>query len=689
MAERARARHRLHDRERAVSMDDLTPPEAPATGLRAQMLETLRDATLGEYEILMELGSGGMATVYLAHDLQLDRQVALKLLHPSLVQGQDMVERFILEARTAAKLSHPGIVPIHAVKVQEDLIYFVMKFIEGRPLDSIIREGAPLDVDMTRHVVMQMADALSYAHRHGVIHRDVKPANILISTDGHPILADFGIAKVADREGLTMTGATIGTPSYMSPEQCDAQALTGASDQYSLGVTAYEMLTGKPPFEAPSYMGILMKHMTEPARPVRDAMPTCPPDIAHVIDRMLAKRPADRFPELEQVVEALTPATAGKQQKVRTQLVQFALSDPRRERISRLSIPVSPIPTGSRRTRTTGATEPRRSSALGIATVVLAAMLGGAILVTRPWERLARPAAPTPAEGTAVNPPAPAAAAPAPQVDSLPAAEVVPPPADVRQDVRQDVRASGRQDVRKDVRASGRQGAPASGQPEERASGQPGNRASEPDSAPAPAPVVTPEAVAQVLVIPSSLSLAMGGSGQLTAHVTGSSGRELDRAVEWSSTATGVAIVVAGKVVAVGPGSTTITANSGGKSGSAAVTVAPPAPAAAAPPSEAELRDQVAGVMAAYGRALERVDMPRVRDLYPGVPQNLEQTLVNMKDLRVRFDVGQVQVQGDVAEVHVTGGYDFSDNGRRKTLPVDQRYLLERRGNGWVIVSAR
>src|SRR5678816_4243765 len=126
-------------------------------------------------------------------------------MHPALTVGGDMVERFILEARTAAGLSHHNIVPIYAVKVQEDLLYFVMKYVEGRPLDSIIKAEAPLGTDMVRQIVAQVADALAYAHRHGVVHRDIKPANIIISTEGQPILADFGIAKVADKPGLTLT----------------------------------------------------------------------------------------------------------------------------------------------------------------------------------------------------------------------------------------------------------------------------------------------------------------------------------------------------------------------------------------------------------------------------------------------------------------------------------------------------
>ncbi|MEO8139868.1 MAG: serine/threonine-protein kinase, partial [Gemmatimonadota bacterium] len=183
--------------------------------LKDRFLETLRDFTLGEYEILLEIGSGGMASVYLAHDIQLDRKVAIKAMHPQLLQGDGMVERFRLEARTVANLSHPNIVPIYAVKQEADLLLFVMKFIEGQPLDAIIKGQAPLPPAMVIHILSRVADALGYAHRHGVIHRDIKPANIMVDIEGHPVVTDFGIAKVANTEGLTMTGAAIGTPHYM------------------------------------------------------------------------------------------------------------------------------------------------------------------------------------------------------------------------------------------------------------------------------------------------------------------------------------------------------------------------------------------------------------------------------------------------------------------------------------------
>src|SRR5438552_1272789 len=230
----------------------VTPDDAArlAQGQSAQ-LAALRTATLGHYDIHGELGQGGMATVYLAHDIALDRKVAIKVMAPALFSTTGMVERFKREARTAAALSHPHIIPIYAVKESTDLVYFVMKFVEGRSLESIVRAAGPLPLTLVRAVLYQAGEALGYAHRRGVVHRDIKPANIMLDADGWVVVADFGIAKVSETQGLTMTGATIGTPSYMSPEQCEAKReLSGASDQYSLGIVAYELLAGRLPVVA-------------------------------------------------------------------------------------------------------------------------------------------------------------------------------------------------------------------------------------------------------------------------------------------------------------------------------------------------------------------------------------------------------------------------------------------------------
>src|SRR6266568_5048176 len=254
------------------------PPGPRPDGGRNAQLDALREAALGEYEVLAELGHGGMATVYLAHDLALDRKVAIKVLAPALLlMGEGMVERFKREARTAAALSHPHIIPIYAVKESEHVLYFVMKYVQGRALDTVIRDVGTLPIPMVQTILAQVGDALGYAHRHGVIHRDIKSANIMLDEDGWAVVTDFGIAKVVQAEGLTMTGVTVGTPTYMSPEQCATRDVTGASDQYSLGVVAYEMLTGRLPFLGESTMAVMYAHFNERPRPVAELKtPTSP-----------------------------------------------------------------------------------------------------------------------------------------------------------------------------------------------------------------------------------------------------------------------------------------------------------------------------------------------------------------------------------------------------------------------------
>ena len=284
----------------------VTPPgagvERRPDAAEAQ-LDALRRATLGQYEILAEVGHGGMATVYLAHDLALDRKVAIKVLAPTLLlMGEGMVERFKREARTAAALSHPHIIPIFAVKESEHVLYFVMKHVQGRSLDAVVRDTGPLPVAMTQAILAQVGDALGYAHRHGVIHRDIKSANIMLDDEGWAVVTDFGIAKVMQAEGLTMTGVTVGTPTYMSPEQCATEEVTGASDQYSLGVVAYEMLTGTLPFQDDSIMSVMYAHFNQPPRPVNELRSDCPSNLAAAVMRMLEKDPARRWPSMDDVV---------------------------------------------------------------------------------------------------------------------------------------------------------------------------------------------------------------------------------------------------------------------------------------------------------------------------------------------------------------------------------------------------
>jgi len=366
----------------------VTPDDAArlSQGQSAQ-LEALRRATLGHYDIHGELGQGGMATVYLAHDIALDRKVAIKVMAPALFSTAGMVERFKREARTAAALSHPHIIPIYAVRESGDLVYFVMKFVEGRSLESIVRAAGPLPLPLVRAVLYQAGDALGYAHRRGVVHRDVKPANIMLDTDGWVVVTDFGIAKVSETQGLTMTGATIGTPSYMSPEQCEAKReLSGASDQYSLGIVAYELLAGRLPFLADTTIGLLYAQVHEPPTAIAELRPDCPPETAAALMRMLEKDPTRRWPDIESAVAALGGAPLTREDPIRAQLVALGRAKADAD-VRRLATPVSPLPaTRSPKPKTTRAAPaaPRRVPVVAWALPVVAlAAAAGWWVVTR------------------------------------------------------------------------------------------------------------------------------------------------------------------------------------------------------------------------------------------------------------------------------------------------------------------
>ena len=268
----------------------------------------LRQATAGEFEIVRELGRGAMAAVFLARDTQLGRDVAIKVMSPALVSAHGTVERFLREARTVATLTHPHIIPIYLIRRRGDLTFFVMQYLQGKSLDDVVKQG-PLPIPQVVRILREVASALAYAHRQGVIHRDIKPANVMLDGDGNAMVTDFGIAKSREGKALTQTGAFVGTPAYMSPEQCAADPVTGASDQYCLGIMAYEMIEGRLPFDGTTLMGVLYQHLHTPAPAIQ--RPDCPPALARIVQRMLEKKAADRWPDLGAVVTALDGVASG------------------------------------------------------------------------------------------------------------------------------------------------------------------------------------------------------------------------------------------------------------------------------------------------------------------------------------------------------------------------------------------
>ncbi|MGD2122825.1 MAG: protein kinase [Gemmatimonadota bacterium] len=308
--------------------EDAGVPEA-WPGVRRE----LEGATHGEFEVVRELGRGGMAAVYLARDLALDRPVAIKVMAPGLLLGPGMVERFRQEAVTIASLHHPNIVTIHTVRQAENLHFFVMQLVEGGSLEDLLRRPDPLSLDLTRSILFQVGTGLAYAHDNGVIHRDIKPGNVLLDLEGNAILTDFGIAKVRTTTNLTQTGSTIGTPQYMSPEQCLAGELSPASDQYSLGVLAYEMLTGRTPFSGTPF-AIMQAHTSSAPADIRTYRPDCPEETSEAVLKMLAKDPSGRFPGVTEAIEAIGGHVPGPRDPLRQELAELV-----RGFSGRLSVP--------------------------------------------------------------------------------------------------------------------------------------------------------------------------------------------------------------------------------------------------------------------------------------------------------------------------------------------------------------
>ncbi|MEO7217585.1 MAG: serine/threonine-protein kinase [Gemmatimonadaceae bacterium] len=304
-------------------------PNRPDDALRAQLSRVLE----ANYELDQEIGRGGMGIVYRARDRRLKRLVAVKLLPPDLAYRADIRSRFLREAETSAQLSHPSIVPIYTVEEADNLVFFIMGYVNGDTVGQRLREHGPMHPDEVRRIMCEVGDALAYANARNVVHRDIKPDNILLDTDtGRAMVTDFGIARAVSEGNdtrLTTTGLAIGTPAYMSPEQCAGdRSVDGRSDIYSLGIVGYQMLSGDLPFIASNTPGMFVKHLTEQPRPISERVQGLPEDLANVVMRCIAKEPSDRFPTATALVDALSgrdqsaigaPSNAPYQQRSQTQ----------------------------------------------------------------------------------------------------------------------------------------------------------------------------------------------------------------------------------------------------------------------------------------------------------------------------------------------------------------------------------
>jgi serine/threonine-protein kinase len=258
----------------------------------------------GRYRVISRVGSGGMAEVYCAEDSQLGRRVAVKLLHERFAQDAEFVERFRREASSAASLSHANIVSVYDRGEWGGTYYIAMEFLEGRSLDSIVREQAPLAPERAIDITEQVLRAARFAHRRNVVHRDLKPHNVIIDDEGRVKVTDFGIARAGASE-ITQTGSIMGTARYLSPEQAQGQAVGARSDLYSVGIMLYELLTGTVPFEGESVVAIALRHLSEPPRPPSTFVPSISPSLDAIVMRALEKDPERRFADADEFIAAL------------------------------------------------------------------------------------------------------------------------------------------------------------------------------------------------------------------------------------------------------------------------------------------------------------------------------------------------------------------------------------------------
>ncbi|MBX3080343.1 MAG: protein kinase [Anaerolineae bacterium] len=267
---------------------------------------------VGQYQVLEQIGTGGMATVYRAWQTSMKRDVAIKVLRTNTTRNEEFLRRFYHEVEIIASLQHPHILPVYDFGEHDGMPYVVMAYLTGGTLADYMVHHGSLNLTDVNRLVKQIADALDYAHKKGIIHRDFKPSNVLLDEQGNTYLADFGLARVSEAPAnITAVGSVVGTPAYMAPEQAQSENLTSAVDVYALGVTIFQMLTGRVPYEAPTLMGVLLAHITQPIPQVRNFQPNLPHEAQVVISTAMAKAVEERYPTPGSLAAALSQVMEG------------------------------------------------------------------------------------------------------------------------------------------------------------------------------------------------------------------------------------------------------------------------------------------------------------------------------------------------------------------------------------------
>ena len=599
------------------------------------MKESPKIPDIGKYHILELVGEGAMGVVYKAVDSVLDRTVAVKVMNDAIARHEELRARFLREAQAAASLQHPNVVSIYDLGEVDGHLYIAMEFVQGADLESIVQQGTPLSLQEKLDIVIDVLTGLTFAHKRGIVHRDIKPANIRIAEDGRAKLMDFGVAHLTS-SNLTSTGASLGTPVYMSPEQITGGKATPATDLFAVGAVLYELLTGTKPFDAPTLQGLFYKILTEKPKPIREAMPGLPSALDHIVEKAMAKDAPQRYQSALDMANDLSGVRAMMSGPAYPSSVSLSATVEHAIRKSKQAARVRMV---------------RRE-------LVAGGVLVTAVLVVLAWTQLSKGGAPaaatsraTPSKATTT--PDSSAGASGRVATSAPAA--VPDPA---------TPVVPRESVRAPVAA------PSPKKPE-----QPAPRQQRPPP---------PERVARSTPAAPSTKAATSQGRSPSAPAA--------QPTQTSSGAPPTTIAAAPSVSVTQPALTQPTS----QQGIAAPRPVPPAAQSetSTPPPAPPTAADVAPVFEAYARAIESRDVSAIRRVYPGLTaeqqRGFEQFFESARKIDVSFRVTNVEGTATTADARVTGRYEYEGSaGRTERQPVSFAATLRREGSAWRLVAVR
>ena len=600
-------------------------------------------ADIGKYHILELVGEGAMGVVYKAKDSVLDRMVAVKVMNDAIARQDELRTRFLREAQAAASLQHPNVVSIYDLGEVDGHLYIAMEFVQGADLEALMETHEPLTLQQKLDIIIDVLSGLSFAHKRGIVHRDIKPANIRIAEDGRAKLMDFGVAHLTSSQ-LTSTGASLGTPVYMSPEQITGGKATPATDVFAVGAVLYELLTGCKPFDSTTLQGLFYKILTEKPKPLHEAMPGLPSALDHIVEKAMAKDAPQRYQSALDMANDLSG-------------VRSMMSGPGYPSSVSLSATVEHA---IRRSQQAAKVRMVRRE------LVAAGALAAVLLIALAWWQLGKGRAP-------VSPPSVAsqtASAPADsatRAPSGPAAPVVatPPPATAARSDSTIAPSAGLtpRTVERPVQKTERPATservarnstvPPATKPAPSAARQPVTPQSRTAAPNTTAPAPTTVAVAPP-VVNTQPSIAQTPSNQPPVQQGIAAPRPANSATQPPSS--------------------------------------PPEspPAAPAPPNAAD----VAPVFEAYARAIESRDVSAIRRVYPGLTpeqqRGFEQFFESARKINVTFRVASVDGTPSTADVRVTGRYEYENSaGRSERTPVSFAAAVRKDGSAWRLVAVR